>query len=369
MAERVVLQSASGAEIKINGRSYLYFGGTNYLAMSGRKEVAEGACQAIAKYGMSSSASRTTTGTNELHLRLESAIARFTGTEAAAVLSSGYQSMRALLEAISETDDLILFQKGAHQSIADAAKLSGLKVIVFSVDDPNQWDRAVEKAGRTGRRVLVVGEGVGPLTGRIFPLPEMLGKMAGIEYKILLDDAHGFGVLGEHARGVAEHYGIESAEVLTCGTLSKALGSFGGCVFGSEKLIGNLRARGKSFICASQPSAADMGAALAALDFLEKNPQLISNLRENTSRVREGLRKLGIEAEDTPVPVIPILKVEGMELTDISDRLFERGFLAPYLNYPGSPAGGMIRLAVCADHSREQVDGFLDNLAAVLKER
>ena len=367
MTPKVVLQSASGAEITINGKKYIYLGGTNYLAMSGRKEVAEGAREAIAKYGMSSSASRTTTGTNELHLRLESEIARFMGTEAASILSSGYQSMRALLEAISEQDDLILFQKGAHQSIADAVTLSGLDKIVFDIANPEEWDQVIDKARKTGKRILVVGEGVGPLNGRIFPVPGMLEKLSGTAHKILLDDAHGFAVLGKRARGVVDYYEIESEDVLTCGTLSKALGAFGGCMFGSRELIDRLRVRGKAFICGSQPSAADMGAALAAISYLESNRQLTTNLRENAIRVRQGLRKLGIAVEDTPVPVVPIIDVEGMALTDISDQLFDRGFLAPYLNYPGSPAGGMIRLAVCADHSTEQIDNFLDCISVVLK--
>jgi len=355
----VVLESPSSEEIIIGGKVYLYFGGTNYLGMSARREVADGAKRAIDLFGMSSSASRTSTGTNRLHLELESALSRFAATEDAVLLSSGFLAMQSLLEGIAGKDDILLLQNSAHPSIRQAAKLTGLRCHEFETGGCLEGREVL----KTKERVLVVAEGVSSLTGAVFPLPGLLALLEGCDFKILIDDAHGLGVAGMNGRGTAEFHGCESKQIIACGTLSKAFGSFGGCVL-SDKQVGEaIRKRSFAYICASPPSAADLGAALSAIKLVTANPKIIHQLHANAARLKRGLSELGFPVDENHIPIVPIHLGSSQQMRELSERLFAAGILAPYLNYPGSPKGGLIRLAVTASHTKAQIERLLDALA------
>jgi len=354
--KKIVLEGPTAEEVTIQGRVYLYFGGTNYLGMSARAEVAEGAKQAISSFGLSSSASRTSTGTNRLHLQVESALSKFCGTDDAIVLSSGYLAMQSLLEGVMEEDDFLLLQSSAHPSIQQAAKLTGLPCREFDVSNLAEIQRGFDSR----RRVLVIAEGVSSLTGAVFPLPETMELLEKVHFKILIDDAHSLGVAGEHGKGTANFHRCESADIVACATLSKAFGAFGGCVLSDGEIGERIRSRSFAYICASPPSAGDLGAALASIQLVTEQPGIIWKLHQNVHRLKDGLSQLGFQVEKNHIPIIPIILDSPEQMMALSERLFASGILAPYLNYPGSPEGGLIRLAVTASHTTGQIDRLLN---------
>jgi 7-keto-8-aminopelargonate synthetase-like enzyme len=212
----------------------------------------------------------------------------------------------------------------------------------------------------------VIAEGIASLTGAIFPLPEMLELLDEGNFKILIDDAHGLGVAGMHGRGTAEYHGCESPEVLTCATLSKDFGAFGGCVLSSKEFSEKIRTRSFAYICASPPSAPDLGAALSSIRLVTEEPEIIRRLHSNVTLLKDGLDRIGFQVDGTHIPIIPIILDSSQRMMQLSDRLFDLGILAPYINYPGSPEGGLIRLAVTASHTTAQIDRLLDSMKRLL---
>ena len=364
--KEIILQSPVGPEITLEGKKCLYFGGTDYLGMANRPEVLAAAHSALESFGLSPSASRGTSGTTELHLSLERAISSFAGSEDAALVCTGYMSMCALLEAAAGKDDMILLQDSAHPSIRMAARVSELPCLEFDPLDLDGFEETLRGAGVKSGRLLVAAEGVAPLTGRLFPLPGILDRLGERNALVLLDDAHAFGVLGERGRGTAEHYEITDSRVLCCATLSKAFGSAGGCVPGSRKLVDRVRLLTGAYLAATPPPAPVLGAARAALELVTGKPLLIERLRSNTTLLKNGINDLGLPVDPTPVPIVPIWFDNPKKMLALSERLLERNILAPYGNYPGSPEGGLIRLAVTAAHTVDQISYFLDCLKETL---
>ena len=364
--DRFVLQGPVGPEIIIEGKSYLFFGGTDYLGMAGRPELARGAEKAVARYGISSSSSRISIGTTELHLELEKVISRFAGTEDAVVMATGYMGMDALLSAVLEKDDMILIQHNAHSSIREAVAVRTPSCLEFKIEDLGTLEEALGKISGEVGRIIVVAEGVSPLFGTVFPLPEVLKILMERNLLVLLDDAHAFGVLGEHGRGTAEFHGCSQTNVHFCATLSKAFGAFGGCVPGSLRLTEALRKRSLAYQGATPPPAPVVGAALASFEYFAENPELLQKLRDNAGLLKQGLARLSLPAENPSVPIAPLCLGSTEKMQNLCERLLEQGILAPFSTYPGSPEGGMIRLAVSAVHTPEQIKFLLDCLEKYL---
>jgi 7-keto-8-aminopelargonate synthetase-like enzyme len=355
---KIVLESPVDAEVTIQRKKYLYFGGTNYLGMAGRPEVVAAAKQAIDSFGLSSSASRTSTGTNQLHLDVESALSNFAGTEDAVLLSSGYLAMHSLLEGVVDNNDRLLLQGSAHPSIQQAVRLTGISFHEF---DPKRL-ADLRPILKTDQRILVIVEGITSLTGDVFPLSDLLALLKQRDFLVLVDDAHGLGVVGASGKGTAELHHSESPDVISCATLSKAFGAFGGCILAQKEIGKSIRKRSLAYICASPPSAADLGAALAAIQLVATRAEILRQLRENVAFLKRGLRDLGLPVEENHVPIIPIQLGSSREMNQLSERLLDSGILAPHLTYPGSPEGGLIRLVVTATHTAEQMERLLQCL-------
>ena len=362
----IVLQSPVGTQVTIGGRQYLYFGGTDYLGMANRPELREGAIQAIESYGISSSASRTSSGTTELHLELEQAISGFAGTAGAVLLSAGYLGMHALLSGLVEREEPLLLQQDAHSSIKEAAVAWCGNRREFDIHDLGTLRKALGDLPASGGRVILAGEGVSPLYGTIFPLNDILELLGERNVLVLVDDAHGFGVLGDQGRGTLEYHGCGREDVVFCSTLSKAFGSFGGCVPASSGVIEKIRRRSSIYHCATPPPAPLSGAALAAIRYVADNPAIVKRLKENAGLLKNGLAALGLPADNPEVPIAPVCPGRVKDLEKVSGRLFEDGILAPFSRYPGSPEGGMIRIAVTAAHSKEQIETLLAALRKFL---
>jgi glycine C-acetyltransferase len=364
-ASGIVLDGPVGPEVSIDGRRMLYFGGTDYLSMAGREELRQGAIRALERFGVSSSAARSSSGTLSIHLELENKVASFAGTGSAVNYSSGYLGMAVLLSALLESGDLVAVHRDAHASVRDAVRAWAPGYVEFELDDLESLARELEKAGGDGR-VVVACEGVSPLFGRVFPLPELLAVLEGRDYLVLIDDAHGFGVLGDRGQGTTSHFAVESESVISCATLSKAFGSFSGVVPVADSLADRIRGKSVVYQCSSPPPAPVCGAAIAAFSYLGAHPELFETLRTNNRLLRSTLSSLGLDVPELPTPIVPLTDCGELELSELSRRLFDKGILAPFIRYPGSPRGGMVRLAVTAGHTAGQIERLGEEIGKLL---
>jgi 7-keto-8-aminopelargonate synthetase-like enzyme len=261
--------------------------------------------------------------------------------------------MAILLSSLLQSDDTVLIQRDSHASIMDAARAWAPRFREYDLDTLSTLQRHLEKVSKG--RVIVAGEGVSLLFGKVFPLPEVIRILDGREYLVLLDDAHGFGVLGGNGQGTAEHFNLKSENILSCATLSKAFGSYGGTVPVNARQARTIRENSPVYQCSTPIPAPICGAAIAALRYVRKNPAIIIKLAENNRELRKVIASLGFEVDDSPAPIVPLIQCGGLKPRQLSERLFDAGILAPFSTYPGTPRDGMVRLAVTAGHNKEQI--------------
>lgn len=374
-----IMQSPPGPETVIDGRRYLYFGGTSYLGLAGHPEVIEAACEATRRYGIHTATSRSGFGNSPATLEVERLAAAFFGLDAAFYFSSGYVANHILVPALARTADIAFLDEAAHYCVEEAAKLSGLPVVRFRHRDPGDLEQLLERHLRSGQRPLVLSDGVFPMTGAIAPIPDYLRVLAHYPRSALaIDDAHGLGVLGDHGRGALEHLGLWSPKVnaalaaeetglFVVGTLAKALGGFGGIIPGTHEFLNGVRAASHYYDGASAPPSAAAGASAKALAIVRREPGFRDQLRANTRQLRQGLRALGLAVEDWPTPNVGVQIGDRANMQRLHLALKERGILVPYVGtYSGIGAEGLLRFAVCATHSAGMVDRLLDELRVLL---
>ena len=370
-----LMESPPAAETVIDGRRYLYFGGTSYLGLASRPEVIEAACDAMRRYGVHSATSRSGFGTNPATLAVERAAAEFCGTEDAFYFVSGYVANHILVQALAERFDAVLLDESSHFSIREAARLTGHPVTPFRHRDPDALQHQLRLHAATGRRALVMTDGVFSLTGAVAPLDEYARVLNQQDLATLLvDDAHGLGTLGEHGRGSLEHFALEGPQAnavvsatgigwYSCGTLSKALGGFGGLVAGSRVLVDRARSASHYFAGASAPPTAAAGASAAALAIVRREP----HLRANSARLRAGLRGLGLAVDEWPTPIIGLAIGDAQNMRRIHGELNAAGILVPYFaTYAGAGPAGRLRFAVFATHTPDMLDHVVAELRRIL---
>ncbi|MCI0539037.1 MAG: pyridoxal phosphate-dependent aminotransferase family protein, partial [Verrucomicrobiales bacterium] len=279
-----VLQTPPGARVLIDDREYLYFAGTSYLGLAGRAEVIEAACEAVRRYGVHTATSRAGFGNNPVTISVEHLAARFFGTEDAFYFVSGYVGNHILIQALAGSAGAVFIDELSHYSLNEAARLAGLPVIPFRHRDPEDLRRHLDQRLRQGQQPLLLTDGVFPMTGALAPIDEYVRTLQNCKpATILIDDAHGMGVLGEHGRGTLEHlklwgaevnrsYGNDGVTVCVCGTLSKAIGGFGGIIPGARSFVDRARHSSHYFDGASAPSSAAAGATAKALELVMREP-------------------------------------------------------------------------------------------------
>jgi 8-amino-7-oxononanoate synthase len=369
-----LLQSPPGPDVIIDGQRYLYFGGTSYLGLAAHPEIIEAGCAALRRFGVHTATSRARFGTNPPVLEVEQRAAAFFGTEEAFYFSSGYAANHIMVAALADQAEAVLVDEAAHYCVIEAARLANLPVATFRHRDPEDLARLA----RDRPRVLVLADAVGPSTGLVAPVEDYLAALAGCERAaLLLDDAHGFGVLGDHGRGLLDELGLWprvnrslpecGVSLHVCGTLAKALGGFGGIIPGASEFVARARTASHYFDGASAPASAEAGATAKALEIVMRETSLRRQLRENVLYLRRGLRALGLTVPEGATADVGITVGVADNMRRIHEALKARGIMLPYVDaYAGVPPAGLLRFAVFASHSAAQIDRLLTELKSLL---
>jgi glycine C-acetyltransferase len=360
--------SAQGAWLVVDGRRVLNFCSNNYLGFANHPRLKEAATRAIEKYGVGPAAVRSIAGTLDLHLELEERLARFKGTEAAISFQSGFNANLATIPALIGKEDVIFSDELNHASIIDGCRLSGGRIIRYAHNDPEDLERQISQT--TGyRRAIIVTDGVFSMDGDIAPLPAICEVAERHSLILMVDDAHGEGVLGRGGRGIVDHFGLHGRVDIEVGTLSKAFGVVGGYVAGKKTIVEWLRQRGRPFLFSSAVTAADTAACIAAVDVLEESTELVDRLWENTRYFKREMQRLGFDTGKSETPITPVMLGEAHVAQQFSRRLFEEGLFAMAVTYPTVPRGkARIRVMVSATHTRDDLDQALGLFEKVGKE-
>lgn len=363
------IQSAQGPWLTVDGRRVLNFCSNNYLGLANHPRMREAARRAIDQYGVGPAAVRTIAGTLDLHLVLEEKLARFKGVEAAISFQSGFNANLATIPALVGEGDVIFSDELNHASIIDGCRLSRARIVRYAHNDPNDLETKVREHLGSFRRGLIVTDGVFSMDGDIAPLPDIVEIAERYNLMLMVDDAHGEGVLGRGGRGIVDHFGLHGRVDIEVGTLSKAFGVVGGYVAGRREVVEWLRQRGRPFLFSSAMTAADTAACIAAVEILEESTALVDRLWENTRYFKEEMRRLGFDLGQSVTPITPVMLGDAHLAQTFSCRLFEEGVFAQAIGYPTVPRGkARIRVMISAAHSREDLDRGLEAFARVGRE-
>lgn len=357
------VESAQGAWITVDGKRVLNLCSNNYLGLANHPRLREAAHAAIERFGVGPAAVRSIVGTLSLHTELEQKLAAFKGVEATLTLQSGFNANIAVIPALMQEGDAIFSDALNHASIIDGCRLSRAQVIRYRHCDPD--DLAAALARTTGvRRRLVITDGVFSMDGEIAPLPQLVKVAARYEALVMVDDAHGEGVLGLGGRGISHHFGLLGHVDIEVGTLSKAFGVVGGYVAGRQVLIDYLKQRARPYLFSSAATAADVAACIAAVELLQQSQDKVAQLWDNTRFFHERLRALGFDLGQTQTPITPIIVGEAHRAKMLSAQLFNAGILAPAITFPTVPRDtARLRLMLSAAHTREDLAFALETLA------
>ncbi|MFQ5793462.1 MAG: aminotransferase class I/II-fold pyridoxal phosphate-dependent enzyme [Candidatus Bipolaricaulia bacterium] len=352
---RPILTGAIGPHAWFNGKEILYFGGNNYLGIAGRPELAAAAASAIRRYGASVGASRETSGTSDLHLQLEQRLAAWKDTEDVCVYASGYLGNLILLRALLNPDDTVICDRGVHPSVLDGIPRSIKAVHFYEHHDMDDLKRVIQKV----KQGIVIVNGVETVSGEIAPLDRILEIVFDRRFRVVVDDAHATGVLGENGRGTPEHFGINSPHVYQTETMSKALGSFGGFISSNRQLCDRIR-QVSAYIGSTTLPPSVVGASIASVETLMKEPQLRERLKANAQYMASRLNDLGLTVRWHGTPIVSFDEAYGDTGEKIHKILLEHSILVPLIRYPTADSPGRLRLTVSAGHSKEDIDRFYD---------
>lgn len=355
-----IIDSPQSSRVIIDGREIILLSSNNYLGLTTHPHVIESSIQAIREYGTGAGGSRLVTGTMRIHRTLEERISQFKGTQDAIVFGTGYMANVGVLTSVVETGDLILSDSLNHASIIDGCRLSRAEVAVYRHCDMDDLATQLEQSGH--RRKLIVTDGVFSMDGDIAPLPDIVKLAKEHDAMVMVDDAHGTGVLGSGGKGTCDHFNVDVG--IRMGTLSKALASQGGFVAGSLELVEFLRNKSKPFIYSTAPPPSSMGAAIGALDVIESNgsedsENPVKRLWDNISYYKNGLMRLGYDITST-TQIIPIMIGDTKTTMEVSQYLMDNGIYAPGIRPPTVAEGaGRIRTSIMATHTTEDIDEVL----------
>jgi glycine C-acetyltransferase len=356
-----ILQSASAAESRFDGKQVINLASNNYLGLTTHPKLREAAIEAIRKFGVGSGAVRTISGTMSIHMELEERIARFKHTEACVVFQSGFAANAGTVSAILTPEDHIVSDELNHASIIDGCRLSRAKIHVFPHKDTAAAESILAGLDSAAGRKLLITDGVFSMDGDIGALPGLTGAAERHGAIMMVDDAHASGVLGRNGRGTVDHFDLHGRLQVQVGTLSKAIGVLGGYVCGSRDLIEFLYHRARPFLFSTSHPPAVAAACLAAFDVLEQEPERIDALWANTRYFKEGLTDAGFDTGISETPITPVIVGDAAKAHALSRELFAEGVLATGIGFPTVPKGkARVRTIVTATHTQAELDRALE---------
>jgi len=351
------LSSAQGAWLEVDGKRVLNFCSNNYLGLANHPKLVQAVQEIVTRYGVGPAAVRTIAGTMDIHLELERRLAAFKGVEAAITFQSGFTANLATIPALVGKEDVIFSDELNHASIIDGARLSGARILRFAHADPLDLEQVIKSNEGSYRRGLIVTDGVFSMDGDIAPLDKICEIANAYDILLMVDDAHGEGVLGKGGRGIVDHFHLHGKVDVEVGTLSKAFGVMGGVVAGNATIVEWLRQRGRPFLFSSAATPPDVAACLAAVDLLESSTELVDRLWENTRIFKAELTRMGFDIGHSVTPITPIMLGEAPVAQQFSRELFEAGIFAMALGFPTVPRGkARIRVMISAAHSPDDLE-------------
>jgi len=354
------LSSPQGAWLVVDGKRVLNFCSNNYLGLANHPRVVEAAQKAMQDYGIGPGAVRTIAGTMDPHLELEKRIARFKRVEAAITFQSGFTANTGTIPALVGKGDLIFSDELNHASIIDGCRLSGAKIVRYGHADPSSLEAVIREQNGNYRRGLIVTDGVFSMDGDYPPLDKIVEIAENYDLMLMVDDAHGEGVLGDGGRGIVDHFQLHGRVDIEVGTFSKAFGVMGGVVAGNARIIEWLRQRGRPFLFSSAVTIPDVAATIASIDLLEESTELVDRLWKNADFFKQELNASGFDTGKTMTPITPVMLGDAKLAREFSRRLYEEGVFAMALGYPTVPIGlARIRVMISASHSEEDLNRAL----------
>lgn len=374
-----LLTSQAGPIVEMEGRETIMLGSNNYLGLTGDERVKNAAREALDRYGTGVTGSRLLNGTTPVHVELEEELAAWMQTGDAIVFPTGYQSNVGCLQAILGPEDTVICDSGDHASLLDGCKLSGAKLRPFRHNQTDKLEKMLQRAAGDGGGVLVVVDGVYSMEGDLPDLPRVVELAKHYGARIMVDEAHGVGVLGERGAGATELFGLEDEVDLRMGTFSKSLASCGGFIAGSREVVDYMRITSRSFIFSASGVPAAVGAALEAVKICRnEGPPLFRRLLDNAGYLRQGLEELGLnviqpgtlpDGSVATTPVVPVVVGEDWTAILLWKALYDAGVYVNVAIHPAVPPGGaLLRTSLMATHEKEHLDRALAIVGEVIKD-
>ena len=362
------LNSGQNTEVVMEGKRTIMIGSNNYLGLTSNPDVMKAGEEAIQKYGSGCSGSRFLNGTLDIHMELEKELAEFLHKEDVCTFSTGFQSNLGIISCLVGRSDYVICDKENHASIYDACRLSFGRMLRYNHADMEDLERQLKAVPETAG-ILIVTDGVFSMGGDIANLPEICRLAKKYGARVMVDDAHGLGVLGEHGRGTAEHFGLEDEVDIYMGTFSKSLASLGGYMAAKKDVVDFVRHNSRPFIFSASITPASVACARASLKVLRENPQIVKNLSDISTYMRTKLKEKGVKIiEKDQTPIIPIYVYEDEKAFMACKLLLERGVYVNPVVSPATPVGqALLRTSYMATHTKEQMDEAAEKIAEVLR--
>ncbi len=360
------IESGQDPVVRMDGKPVLMFGSNSYLGLSDDPRLKEAAIEAIRKYGTSCSGSRFLNGTLDIHLELEEKLAKLVGKEDAVTFSTGFQTNLGVVS-LGTRGGYIFLDSYDHASIIDGSRLSFSKVFKFSHNDLGSLEEKLQRV-EYNRPKLIVVDGIYSMSGDIAPLPGILDLAEQYNAAVMVDDAHSLGVLGDHGRGTADYFGVTDRVDLIMGTFSKSFGSLGGFIAGSRNMLNYIRHNSRSLIFSASMPPANVAATIKAIDIMLSEPERIEHLWEITDFAHKEFVRRGFDIGVTQSPIFPLyVRDTDKCLTAVRDALEEGVFITPVIPPAVPPDSVIIRFAMMATHTREQVEEGIDKMERIFR--
>lgn len=362
------IESAMDGRIRVDGKEVLNFCANNYLGLANHPRLKAAAKKAIDEYGIGPGAVRTIAGTMSLHDQLEARLAQFKGAEAVVTLQSGFTANLATIPALVGRGDVIFSDQLNHASIIDGCRLSRAKVVAYGHNNPDDLRLKIAEETEYERR-LIITDGVFSMDGDIAPLPDLLKVAQEHDIMLMVDDAHGEGVLGKGGRGIVDHFDLHGQVDVEVGTMSKAFGVVGGIVAGKQVIIDWIKQRGRPFLFSSAMTVPDVAACLEAVELLEQSDELVTRLWANGDLFKQEMKALGFDVGHSETPIVPVMLGDAKLAREFSRKLFENGVFAMAIGFPTVPHGlARIRVMNTAAHSQADLEQALAAFESVGKD-